>query len=65
MVYGIYGDQINSHLEKNKIFEHGYHSGNLKVVYFDVIVVKHPDNKIIMMSTYYGIMVHDDQKEEC
>ena len=49
---------------KNKIGEHDCHSVNFKGVDFDAFVVKEPNYKMIMMSTYSGPEVRDDQKEE-
>ena len=61
---GINGNQINAHFEKKEIGEHDCHSGNWKGFDFDVFVVKDLNYNMIMMPTYSGIMVRDDQKEE-
>ena len=49
---------------KKEIGDHDCHSVNWKGVEFDVFVVKDMNYNMIMMSTYSGIMVRDDQKEE-
>ena len=52
-------------LEKKKeMCELDCHSGNWKGFYFDLFVVKEPNYIVVMMSTYYGLMYCDDQKEE-
>ena len=49
---------------KKEIGDHDCHSVNWKGVEFDVFVVKDMNYNMIMMPTYSGIMVRDDQKEE-
>ena len=44
--------------------DHDCHLGNWGLVDFDVFVEKELNYKMIMMSTYSGLMVHYDQKEE-
>ena len=44
--------------------ENDCHSGNWNVIEFDVFVVKYSNYSVIIMSTYSGIMVCDDKKEE-
>ena len=44
--------------------ENDCHSGNWNVIEFDVFVVKDSNYSVIIMSTYSGIMVCDDKKEE-
>ena len=49
---------------KKYIGEHICHSRKWKGVDFDVFVIKYPNYNMMMMSTYSGIMVCNDQKEE-
>ena len=44
--------------------DHDCVSGNFKGVEFDVFVVKDPNYNMIMMSTYSGLMVCNNKKEE-
>ena len=61
---GIYCDQINAHCGKRYICEHEFFSGNWKGVNFDVFAKKETNYIIIMIPTYSGLIVHDNQKEE-
>ena len=61
----IYGSETYPHLKKPKPSKHDCVFPQItKIVKFNPFVVKYPNYNMIMLSTYYGLMVHASKKEE-